>query len=97
MTRRGSALALALVAITVALLGAGAIMEATAARRQAAQRHHQRVQARELAMGALTLPTGTTLDVIGWRITRTASGATVEGHGLRLLVGTDGTATWGRP
>ena len=97
MTRRGSALALALVAITVALLGAGAIMEATAARRQAAQRHHQRVQARELALGALNLPAGTTLDVVGWRINRTAIGATAEGHGIRLFLGTDGTATWGRP
>jgi hypothetical protein len=97
MTRRGSALALALVATAVALLGAEAVMEATAARRQAAQRHHQRVQARELALGALTLTPGTTLEVAGWRIARTATGATALGHGLRLDLATDGTATWGRP
>jgi len=97
MTRRGSALALALVAVTVALLGAGSLMEASAARRQAAQRHQQRVQARELALGALALAPGTSLTVAGWRVTRTASSATVDGHGQHLTLALDGTATWGRP
>lgn len=97
MTRRGSALALALIAVGVAVLAAGSLGAAMASSRHAAQQHLQRVQGRELALSALQLPPGTCVSVAGWTVRRDATGAEAQGPAGCWRIDSEGREKWRRP
>jgi hypothetical protein len=74
-SRRGSASAIVILAIGMALAAAGALSADMAARRQAFNGHLLRVQGRELALGARGLPPATRMLVQGWALQIAADGA----------------------
>lgn len=78
--RRGSAGAIVLLAIGMALATAGALSGEMAQRRRAYAEHQQRVQGREYALGARLLARGTQCTLTAWTI-RVAADGTVEATG----------------
>lgn len=94
-SRRGSAMAIVLLAIGMALAAAGALSAEMAARRQAFTGHLLRVQGRELALGARQLPPATRVQLQGWTLQIAADGAVEARRGSGCFrIAADGREHW---
>lgn len=94
-TRRGSASAMAVLALGMAMTTAAAIGLEYAARRAARSKHFLQVQGREYALGARALPPGEYAAAGEWRIVVDGDRGVTARHSAgtwRVLA--DGSATW---
>lgn len=89
MTRRGGILLMALGALMLAGLAVAVIGDLAGARLRDGAERVQRVQARELALGALTLAAGWEARVGAFTVRRDAAGAEAVGPGGRYRIDAD--------
>ncbi len=93
--RRGSTLAIVVLALGLAAAGAAALSGAMAARRHDLGQRQLMLQGREFALGGRSLGFGSTVAVNGWRIAVAADGTVTASHPAgSYTLGHDGDGRW---